>query len=107
MLSMISMISMISICDLYAIIDIRKHILESHMSRLLVRDLEPEIVSALKKRAAKHGCSAEAEHRAILKQSLLGSKKKTFAEVLLEMPNVGNDSDFSRADDSVGKDVFN
>jgi len=77
------------------------------MSRLLVRDLDPEIVQALKRRAAKHGCSAEAEHREILKQSLLGSKKKSFAEALAAMPNVGNDSDFSRTDDSVGKDVFN
>jgi len=77
------------------------------MSRLLVRDLDPEIVKALKERAAKHGCSAEAEHREILKQSLLGSNKKSFAEVLMAMPNVGNDSDFSRVDDSVGEDVFN
>jgi len=77
------------------------------MSSLLVRDLEPEIVEALKKRAAKHGCSAEAEHREILKQTLLGSKKKSFAEILILMPDVGKDSDFSRVDDSVGKDVFN
>jgi plasmid stability protein len=76
------------------------------MSRLLVRNLEPGIVKALKERAAKHGCSAEAEHREILKQSLLGSNKKSFAEVLATMPNVGNDSDFSRTDDSEGKDVF-
>jgi len=76
------------------------------MSRLLVRDLDPEIVQALKKQAAKHGCSAEAEHRAILKKSLLGIKKKSFAEVLSAMPNVGNDSDFSRIDDSTDNDVF-
>jgi len=77
------------------------------MSSLLVRDLDPEIIEALEKRAAKHRCSTEAEHREILKQSLLGSKKKSFAEVLASMPNVGEDSDFSRADDSAGNDVNN
>ena len=65
------------------------------MSRLLVRNLEPEIVQALKRQAARHGRSAEAEHREILKQALLRPRKKTFAQVLAEMPNVGNDSVFT------------
>ncbi len=77
------------------------------MTRLLVRNLEPEIVQALKRRAAKHGQSAEAEHREILRQVLLGPKKKSFAQVLAEMPNVGLDSDFDRADESEGSNVFN
>jgi len=77
------------------------------MSSLVVRDLDPKIVVALKKRAAKHGCSAEAEHREILKQSLLSPKKKSFVEALSLIPNVGKDSDFSRVDDSAGNDVFN
>ncbi len=77
------------------------------MSRLLVRDLEPEVVQALKRRAAKHGLSAEAEHREILRQALLGPKKKSFAQVLAGMPNVGLDSDFDRTDDFEGNDVFN
>ena len=77
------------------------------MSRLLVRDLEPEIVLALKKQATKHGRSAEAEHREILKQSLLGTRKKSFAEILSQMPNVGEDNDFERIDESAGSDVFN
>ncbi len=77
------------------------------MTRLLVRDLEPEIVKALKQRAVKNGRSAEAEHREILKQALLGPKKKSFSQILMEMPNVGLDSDFERIDDSEGNDVFN
>ena len=77
------------------------------MSKLLVRDLEPEVVKALKQRAAKHGRSAEAEHREILKQALLGTQKKSFAQVLASMPNVGEDSDFDRVDDSEGGNVFN
>jgi len=77
------------------------------MTRLLVRDLEPEVVLALKRRAAQHGRSAEAEHREILKQALLGPKKKSFAQVLAGMPNVGLDDDFDRKDDTEGNDVFN
>lgn len=76
------------------------------MTRLLVRDLPPEIVPALKRRAAKHGRSAEAEHREILKEALLGPKKKTFAQVLAAMPNVGDDVDFERADESKDGRVF-
>jgi len=77
------------------------------MTRLLVRDLDPEIAQALKLRAAKHGRSAEAEHREILKQALLGPKKIPFAQIILSMPDVGFDSDFERVDDSEGESVFN
>ena len=76
------------------------------MTRLLVRDLEPELIQALKRRAAKHGRSAEAEHREILKQSLQRTRKKTFAEVLAIMPNVGKDSDFERIEDAGNDSVF-
>ena len=76
------------------------------MTRLLVRDLEPELIQALKRRAAKHGRSAEAEHREILKQSLLRTRKKTFAEVLTTMPNVGKDSDFERIEDAGNDSVL-
>jgi antitoxin FitA len=40
------------------------------MPQLLVRDVPQEIVEALKRRAAQHGRSAEAEHRLILEQTL-------------------------------------
>jgi len=40
------------------------------MPQLLVRDVPPDIVEALKRRAAQHGRSAEAEHRAILEEAL-------------------------------------
>ena len=53
------------------------------MSKLLVRDLDPKIVKAVKLRAAKHGRSAEAEHREILKEALLGTNKKSFAHDLI------------------------
>lgn len=76
------------------------------MTRLLVRDLPPEVVVALKKRAAKHGHSAEAEHREILRTALLGPKKKTFAQILSAMPSVGEDQDFERNDDPKAGRVF-
>lgn len=77
------------------------------MANLLVRDLDPDIVDALKARAAQHKQSAEAEHREILKEALLQPKKKTFAEILASMPNVGKDGDFARRDDDVeNRDVF-
>ena len=40
------------------------------MPQLLVRDVPAEIVDALKRRAAKAGHSAEAEHRRILEEAL-------------------------------------
>jgi plasmid stability protein len=69
------------------------------MANLVVRNLEPRLVDALKQRAARHGRSAEAEHRAILEEVLgLTPQKKSFAEVLAAMPNVGQDADFERLD---------
>jgi antitoxin FitA len=65
------------------------------MANLVVRNLDQRIVDALKQRAARHGRSAEAEHWAILEEVLLGiPKKKSFAEALASMPNVGQDEDF-------------
>ena len=40
------------------------------MPQLLVRQVPPEVVEALKRQAALHGRSAEAEHRAILEAAL-------------------------------------
>ncbi len=77
------------------------------MAQLVVRNLDQAIVDALKKRAARHGHSAEAEHRAILSEALLRPQKKSFAEVLASIPNVGRDEDFERLEDTQGDDVFN
>jgi plasmid stability protein len=40
------------------------------MAQLIVRDIDEDIVAALKARAARHGRSAEAEHRRILEAAL-------------------------------------
>ncbi len=45
------------------------------MAQLTVRKISPELVGALKRRAAANGRSAEAEHREILRTSLLGTEE--------------------------------
>jgi plasmid stability protein len=67
------------------------------MAQLLVRDLEKEIVQALRQKAAEEGISVEEAHRRVLRDALLSPKpKKTFKEFLLEMPEGGEDSVFER-----------
>jgi len=74
------------------------------MANLVVRNLDPRIVDALKRRAARHGRSAEAEHRALLEAALLRPRGKSFAEVLAAIPDVGQDEDFERVEDQAGND---
>jgi plasmid stability protein len=69
------------------------------MANLIVRNLDPDIVAALKRRATQHGRSAEAEHRALLEDVLLQPRRRSFAEALRAMPNVGRDEDFARVDE--------
>jgi antitoxin FitA len=44
------------------------------MPQLLVRDVPPDVVEALKRRAQEQGRSAEAEHRAILEETLCAGR---------------------------------
>jgi plasmid stability protein len=56
-------------------------------------------------RAAQHGRSMEAEHREILRQALQELETEgTFKALLLAMPLVGNDTDFTRLPDQ-GREV--
>ena len=68
------------------------------MADLLVRGVDEELVRALKERAGAHGRSAEAEHREILAAALARPRKRSFAEVLASMPDVGSDADFERVE---------
>lgn len=70
------------------------------MPDLIVRKLEPEIIDALKQRAARNGRSVEMEHRMILREVLLCLRKRSLAELLAAMPDVGLDSDFERVQDT-------
>ena len=65
------------------------------MAQLIVRRLDDSLVHALKRRAARHGRSAEAEHRAILSAALASEQGGLgFKEILVSMPDVGDDTDF-------------
>jgi plasmid stability protein len=71
------------------------------MADLLVRGVDETLVRALKARAGANGRSAQAELRAILAEALTPpTRKRSFAEVLASMPNIGTDEDFARIQDS-------
>lgn len=76
------------------------------MASLIVRNLNEQLIDKLKQVAARHGRSAEAEHRAILQASLMTTQRRTLAQVLSDMPNVGSDADFAREQDADAADVF-
>ncbi|GAB1390393.1 MAG: hypothetical protein AMXMBFR78_06610 [Rubrivivax sp.] len=67
-------------------------------NNLIVRNVESDVIRALKEAAARHGRSAEAEHREILRKALARPRRRPLAEVLAGMPEVGRDEDFARAD---------
>lgn len=67
-------------------------------TNLVVRNIEPAVAQALKQAAAAHGRSAEAEHRAILHSALFRPRRRTFKELIANMPDVGLDEDFARQD---------
>ena len=65
------------------------------MAQLVVRQLDDDLVLALKQRAARSGRSSEAEHREILREALASElQRPSFKRFLLEMPAVGEDDDF-------------
>lgn len=72
-----------------------------------MREVDPTLVSELKKRAVANGRSAEAEHRMILEAALRGTKRLSLAEALMKIPADNNDSDFARRDENGSTDVFN
>jgi plasmid stability protein len=74
------------------------------MAQLIVRNLEEEVVKALKMRAAQKGRSAEEEHREILRQALRPVPRQSLKDALSLMPDVGDDEDFERIRD-LGRDV--
>lgn len=52
---------------------------------LHVRNLDDELIAKLKIRAARHGRSAEAEHREILRQALEADVEPSFDELAAEL----------------------
>ena len=57
------------------------------MATLVVRRLDDDLVQRLKARASAHGCSAEAEHRAILEEALRPAR--TGAELVAALRGKG------------------
>lgn len=76
------------------------------MANLIIQNIDDAIIKALEERANRHGVSIEVEHCKILEQVLLSPSRKSFAEVLSLIPNVGKDADFERIQDSKDDDVF-
>jgi plasmid stability protein len=67
------------------------------MGQLIVRNVDDDLIRALKMRAARKRRSAQAEHREILREALAPRRKgKTLKDVLLRMPSVRDDADFER-----------
>jgi len=52
---------------------------------LHVRNLDDELIARLKRRAARHGRSTEAEHREILRQALAGEEEPSFDKLAAEV----------------------
>ena len=54
-------------------------------TNLHVRNLDDDVVARLKRRAARHGRSTEAEHREILRQVLTAESEPGFADLAAEL----------------------
>jgi antitoxin FitA len=52
---------------------------------LHVRNLEDDLIARLKRRAARHGRSAEAEHREILRQALANEGEASFEKLAADL----------------------
>ncbi|MFP3945161.1 MAG: FitA-like ribbon-helix-helix domain-containing protein [Alphaproteobacteria bacterium] len=52
---------------------------------LQVRNLDDDLIVRLKRRAARHGRSAEAEHREILRQALSSEVEPSFMELAADL----------------------
>ena len=74
------------------------------MPQLIVRNLDDILIDRLKKRAALHGRSVEAEHRAILQSVLLDEAPGNFKECLLSLADLDVELEVERATDK-GRDI--
>ncbi len=54
-------------------------------THLVVRNIEPSVAQALEEAAARHGRSAEAEHREILRAALTRPARRSVKDVLTAM----------------------
>jgi len=61
------------------------------MANLHVRNLEDDLVARLKRRAARHGRSVEAEHREILRQALAAEVEPSWEDLAAELRKLTRD----------------
>jgi antitoxin FitA len=52
---------------------------------LHVRNLDDDLIARLKRRAARHGRSTEAEHREILRQALVNEAEPSFEKLAADL----------------------
>ena len=70
----------------YEIIEIKMISWSAGMAgNLHVRNLDDDLIARLKRRAARHGRSAEAEHREILRQALIGDVEPSFETLAADL----------------------
>ena len=62
-------------CEIIEINDLMERPMAGNLH---VRNLDDDLIARLKRRAARHGRSAEAEHREILRQALIGDVEPSF-----------------------------
>lgn len=66
---------------------------------LHVRNVDDDLIIRLKRRAARHGRSAEAEHREILRQALSAEVEPAFEEIAAELRRITKDRKHTPAED--------
>jgi antitoxin FitA len=70
---------------LFTIIEIND-LMECRMAgNLHVRNLDDDLIARLKRHAARHGRSTEAEHREILRQALVGEVEPSFKGLVTDL----------------------
>jgi antitoxin FitA len=70
---------------LFEIIAIKDLKVDPMAGNLHVRNLDDDLIVRLKRRAARHGRSAEAEHREILRQALAGEEEPSFDKLAADL----------------------
>ena len=66
------------------------------MADPLTRGLDKEVPRTLGTRVPAQGSSVDAEHHTIFQEAVTKPRRRSLAEVLASMPNVGTDADFER-----------
>ena len=66
---------------------------------LHVRNLDDELVARLKRRAARHGRSTEAEHREILRQALSVEPETSFDDLAAQLRKLSAEREQTPSED--------